>query len=72
MVYRRHVVARQPFGARMGQKRVPDEPAHHAPGLSRGGIFTKVHLVTDGAGLPVTFTLTNESGEIQATRFKDR
>lgn len=33
--------------------RVPREPADHALGRSRGGFGTKVHLVTDGAGLPL-------------------
>ena len=35
-----------------------DEPEHHALGLSRGGIGTKIHLVIDGSGLPLAFTLT--------------
>lgn len=30
----------------------PGEPADHALGSSRGGFGTKVHLVTDGNGLP--------------------
>lgn len=33
--------------------RVPREPADHALGRSRGGFGTKVHLVTDGTGLPL-------------------
>jgi transposase len=33
--------------------RVPGERADHALGRSRGGFGTKVHLVTDGAGLPL-------------------
>ena len=33
--------------------RVPSEPADHALGRSRGGFGTKVHLVTDGTGLPL-------------------
>lgn len=32
---------------------VPDEPADHALGRSRGGVGTKIHLVTDGKGLPL-------------------
>ena len=34
------------------------EPADHALGRSRGGFGTKVHLVTDGRGLPLAFHLT--------------
>jgi len=33
--------------------RVPGEPSDHALGRSRGGFGTKVHLVTDGTGLPL-------------------
>lgn len=33
--------------------RVPNEPADHALGRSRGGFGTKIHLVTDGTGLPL-------------------
>lgn len=32
---------------------VPGEPPDHALGRSRGGCGTKIHLVTDGAGLPL-------------------
>ena len=31
----------------------PDEPEDHALGRSRGGFGSKLHLVTDGAGLPL-------------------
>jgi transposase len=34
-------------------KKVPEEPADHALGRSRGGFGTKIHLVTDGNGLPL-------------------
>jgi hypothetical protein len=34
-------------------KNVPDEPADHALGRSRGGWGSKFHLVADGAGLPL-------------------
>lgn len=47
--------SRSAAGAR---KRGIEEPDHGALGLSRGGIGTKIHLVTDGAGLPLAFTLT--------------
>jgi transposase len=37
-----------------GEKnRSPDEPADHALGRSRGGFGTKLHLVTDGNGVPL-------------------
>lgn len=39
-------------------KGAAEEPDDHALGLSCGGIGTKIHLVTDGAGLPLAFTLT--------------
>lgn len=32
---------------------MPHEPADHALGRSRGGFGTKIHLVTDGTGLPL-------------------
>lgn len=34
------------------------EPPDHALGLSHGGIGTKLHLATDGNGLPLGFVLT--------------
>ena len=34
------------------------EPADHALGRSRGGFTTKLHLVTDGAGLPLAVALS--------------
>lgn len=37
-----------------GEKNLPaDEPPDHALGRSRGGFGTKLHLVTDGHGLPL-------------------
>lgn len=47
---------RAPDGA--GGKNPPGEPADHALGRSRGGFGTKVHLVTDGRGLPLALYLT--------------
>jgi transposase len=38
---------------RLGKKKVAGEPADHALGRSRGGFGTKIHLVTDGQGLPL-------------------
>ena len=37
---------------------VPNEPGDHALGRSRGGFGTKLHLVTDGAGLPLAVALS--------------
>jgi transposase len=37
---------------------VPHEPADHALGRSRGGFGTKLHLVTDGRGLPLAITVS--------------
>ncbi len=42
---------RQPPGRE--KKPLPHEPDDHALGRSRGGWGTKLHLVTDGAGLPL-------------------
>lgn len=36
----------------------PGEPADHALGRSRGGFGTKLHLVSDGNGLPLAIELT--------------
>ena len=36
----------------------PGEPPDHALGRSRGGFGTKVHLVTDGNGLPLAVEVT--------------
>lgn len=57
-----------------GENKVPGEPAHHALGRSRGGWGTKVHLVTDGAGLALAALLTpGQSGEApQAAALLDR
>ncbi|MET9648512.1 IS5 family transposase [Streptomyces syringium] len=35
-----------------------DEPDDHALGRSRGGLTTKLHLATDGAGRPLAFLLS--------------
>ncbi|WP_066338634.1 IS5 family transposase [Azohydromonas lata] len=50
------------------------EPADHALGRSRGGWGTKVHLVTDGAGLALVAALTpGQAGEApQATALLER
>ncbi len=35
-----------------------DEPQDHALGYSRGGFGTKLHLLTDGSGVPLAAALT--------------
>lgn len=40
------------------KKGEPDEPADHALGRSRGGYSTKIHLLVDGMGNPLAFTIT--------------
>lgn len=39
-------------------KFLPNEPADHAIGRSRGGLTTKIHALTDPACAPVTMLLT--------------
>nr|WP_237709553.1 IS5 family transposase [Pseudomonas psychrotolerans] len=41
-----------------GKKGGPDEPRDHALGRSRGGLGTKLHLLCDAQGFPLTFTLS--------------
>jgi transposase len=41
-----------------GKKKVPDEPADHAQGRSRGGFGTKLHLIVDGHGIPLAVWIT--------------
>ena len=57
-MHRQHLGPGQPFGRRRTQKGDPEDPEHHTLGLSRRGIGPKIHLVTDGAGRPLAFTLT--------------
>lgn len=51
--HRQHDQPRSP--ARRGSKR---GAAEHGIGRSRGGLSTKVHLVVDALGLPLTFEIT--------------
>jgi transposase len=45
--------------AAAGARTLPDgEPTDHALGRSQGGFSTKLHLVTDGRGLPLSVELT--------------
>lgn len=41
-----------------GKKHLPEEPADHALGRSRGGFSTKIHLVCDGFGNPLKVHVT--------------
>jgi transposase len=41
-----------------GKSKTDGEPADHALGLSHGGFGTKLHLATEGNGLPIGFVLT--------------
>jgi transposase len=50
-----------------GKKLPLGEPADHALGRSRGGFGTKIHLVTDGHGLPLAVTLS--AGQAHESRF---
>lgn len=45
-------------GAELRGKKVAGEPADHALGRSRGGFGTKLHLVVDGRGLPLSAVVT--------------
>src|SRR5687768_1222311 len=62
-----------PAGRRPGPggKKGDGEPADHAPGRSRGGFGTKVHLVVDGNGIPLAATVTagqaHESRSVEPT-----
>ena len=52
-----HVRAHR-VAAGAGETQPPGEPADHALGRSRGGFTTKLHLVTDGHGLPLAAGLS--------------
>jgi transposase len=58
MVRRRHDDSGKPRGGRSRQKGGAQEPSDHALGRSRGGFGTKLHLVTDGRGLPLAVEAT--------------
>jgi transposase len=45
----------------------PGEPADHALGRSRGGFTTKLHLVTDGTGLPLAVALS--AGQVHESKY---
>ena len=42
------------------------EPPDHALGRSRDGLFTRIHLLVDGSGVPLAFTVTG--GQVHETK----
>ena len=54
----RHVDPRRSVRKRWRQKGGEEEPTDQALGRSRGGWGTKIHLVTDGRGLPLAAVVT--------------
>ena len=57
---------------KIGEKTLTPEESRSAQGLgvSRGGLSTKIHILTDGNGLPLSFTVTpgqaHESTQVEA------
>lgn len=57
---------------KIGEERLTPEESRAAQGLgtSRGGLSTKIHILTDGNGLPLSFTITpgqtHESTQVDA------
>ncbi len=45
-------------GAKLNYKILGEEPSDHAIGRSRGGLTSKIHLVADGRGRPLSMVLT--------------
>lgn len=71
MVDRQYFYSRQPVCGRCAKKRGPaTEPADHALGRSKGGFGTKLHLLSDGGGLPLSVALlpgqAHESTQFEA------
>jgi transposase len=58
VVHRRHDDSGEPGSGWCGEKGGAGEPPDHALGRSRGGFSTKLHLVTDGRGLPLAVEAT--------------
>ena len=52
---------------RRGKNPVPGEPHDHALGRSRGGWGSKIHLLTDGGGLPLAVEVS--AGQAHESRF---
>ncbi|MCI4156148.1 IS5 family transposase, partial [Dickeya dianthicola] len=48
----------------------PDEREDHGLGRSRGGFGAKIHLVTDGTGLPLSFCLSG-GGQAHESRYAE-
>ena len=72
VVRRRDVRASHPrSGRRIKRGGLSGEPSDHALGRSRGGYGTKIHLVTDGQGVPLVAVVTagqaHESKSFEAT-----
>ncbi|WP_085930099.1 IS5 family transposase [Dickeya zeae] len=51
------------------KKKHPDECEDHGLGRSRGGFGTKIHLATDGTGLPLSFCLSG--GQAHDSRYSE-
>ncbi|ACT08885.1 Transposase and inactivated derivatives-like protein [Dickeya chrysanthemi Ech1591] len=51
------------------KKKHPDECEDHGLGRSRGGFGTKIHLATDGTGLPLSFCLSG--GQAHESRYAE-
>ena len=52
------------------QKKLPQEPEDHALGRSRGGWGTKIHLLTEGNGLPIALSVSGAQAH-DITRFDE-
>jgi transposase len=64
----RTCVRTRPRPARRREKNLPtNEPADHALGRSRGGWGSKIHLLTDGHGLPLAVEIS--AGQAHESRF---
>lgn len=51
-------VISEPLKPPQARKKHPDELNDHGLGRSSGGFGTKIHLATDGTGLPLSFCLS--------------
>ena len=67
-MHRRHQCASQSIRRRSQKiKTAPEEPADHALGRSRGGWGSKLHLVTDGQGVPLAVEAS--AGQCHESRY---
>ena len=62
--------SRAAAGAVSGGKKVPGEPDDQALGRSRGGFGTKLHLVVDGHGRPLSAVVT--AGQAHESKSRER